>query len=152
MSIIVYLAFNLSLFGQKRKIFLGDHGSTGLGHIIAWSLIYLSQETDFVTPVSALWFVFLPLTDAILTFLRRIKSSKSVFQGDRLHFHHLLSDRGFSDRVIVLICSFITVIGCAIAIFSNIFNSKEYLLFYGYITVLVMSVLLGLIRPTDKSR
>lgn len=152
MSIIVYLAFNLSLFGQKRKIFLGDHGSTGLGHIIAWSLIYLSQETDFVTPVSALWFVFLPLTDAILTFLRRIKSSKSVFQGDRLHFHHLLSDRGFSDRVIVLICSFITVIGCAIAISSNIFNSKEYLLFYGYITVLVMSVLLGLIRPTDKSR
>ena len=150
LSILVYLAFNLSLFGQKRKIFLGDHGSTGLGHIIAWSLIFLSQETDFVTPVSALWFVMLPLTDAILTFVRRIKSSKSVFQGDRLHIHHKLSDKGFSDSMIVLICSFVSVVGCSIAIYSNIFSSKEYLLFYGYITLLIVFVLQGFIKPTQN--
>ena len=147
LSILVYLAFNLSLFGKERRIFLGDHGSTGLGHIIAWSLIFLSQETNFVTPVSALWFVLVPLTDAILTFTRRIKSSKSVFQGDRLHFHHKLSDMGFSDAMIVVICSFITILGCSIAIFSNIFGSEEYLLFYGYITLLVMFTLQGYIKP-----
>jgi UDP-GlcNAc:undecaprenyl-phosphate GlcNAc-1-phosphate transferase len=147
LSIVVYLAFNLSLFGSKRKIFLGEHGSTGLGHIIAWSLIFLSQETNFVTPASALWFVLLPVTDAILTFIRRMKSSQSVFQGDRLHFHHKLSDKGFSDAMIVLICSFITVVGCSIAIFSNIFGIKEYLLFYGYITLLVMFALQGFLKP-----
>ena len=147
LSIVVYLAFNLSLLGQKRKIFLGDHGSTGLGHIIAWSLIFLSQETNFVTPVSALWFVLLPLTDAILTFIRRMKSSKSVLQGDRLHFHHKLSDKGFSDTMIVLICALFTVAGCSIAIFSNIFSTKEYFLFYGYITLLVMFVLQGFLKP-----
>jgi UDP-GlcNAc:undecaprenyl-phosphate GlcNAc-1-phosphate transferase len=147
LSVLVYLAFNLSLFGQKRKIFLGDHGSTGLGHIIAWSLIFLSQETNFVTPVSALWFVLLPLSDAILTFIRRMKSSKSVFQGDRLHIHHRLSDKGFSDPMIVLICSFITFAGCSIAIFSNLSSSKEYLLFYGYITLLVMLTLQGFLKP-----
>lgn len=149
LSVIVYLAFNLSLFGQKRKIFLGDHGSTGLGHIIAWSLIFLSQETNYVTPVSALWFVLLPLTDAILTFTRRVRSSKSVFQGDRLHVHHKLSDKGFSDTNIVLICSLITVLGCAFAIFSNIFGSREYLLFYAYITLLVMFVLQGFLKPAQ---
>ena len=147
LSVLVYLAFNLSLFGSQRKIFLGDHGSTGLGHIIAWSLIFLSQETNFVTPVSALWFVLLPLTDAILTFVRRVKSSKSVFQGDRLHIHHRLSDKGFSDATIVLICSFITIVGCSIAIFSNIFSSKEYLLFYGYTTLLVMLARQGFLKP-----
>ena len=147
LSIVVYLAFNLSLFGQKRKIFLGDHGSTGLGHIIAWSLIFLSQETNFITPASALWFVLLPLSDAILTFIRRMKSSESVFQGDRLHIHHKLSDKGFSDPMIVLICSFITFAGCSIAIFSNLSNSKEYLLFYGYITLLVMFALQGFLKP-----
>jgi len=147
LSIVVYLVFNLSLFGQKRKIFLGDHGSTGLGHIIAWSLIFLSQETDYITPVSALWFVLLPLTDAILTFIRRIKSSKSVFEGDKLHIHHKLSDMGLSGTMIVLICSFITVIGCTIAIFSNIFSSKEFFLFYGYITLLIVFVLQGFIKP-----
>ncbi len=148
LSVVVYLAFNLNFFGQKRKIFLGDHGSTGLGHIIAWSLVFLSQETNYVTPISALWFVLLPLTDAILTFTRRIKSSKSVFQGDRLHIHHKLSDKGFSDANIVLICSLFTVLGCAFAIFTNIFESKEYFLFYGYITLLVMFVLQGFIKPS----
>ena len=151
LSVIVYLAFNLNFFGQKRKIFLGDHGSTGLGHIIAWSLVFLSQETNYVTPISALWFVLLPLTDAILTFTRRIKSSKSVFQGDRLHIHHRLSDKGFSDASIVLICSFITIAGCSIAIFSNIFSSKEYLLFYGYTTLLVMLALQGFLKPMQDN-
>tara|TARA_B100001750_G_scaffold194200_1_gene165511 strand:- start:993 stop:2051 length:1059 start_codon:yes stop_codon:yes gene_type:complete len=148
-SIVIYLAFNLSLFGQKRKIFLGDHGSTGLGHIIAWSLIFLSQETNSITPVSALWFVLLPLTDAVLTFIRRIRSSKSVFKGDRLHFHHNLSDMGYSDPIILLICSIITVVGCSIAILSNIFSSKEYLLFYFYITLLIMFLLQGFIKPIE---
>ncbi len=150
LSIVVYLAFNLNFFGQNRKIFLGDHGSTGLGHITGWSLVFLSQETNFVTPVSALWFVLLPLSDAILTFFRRLKSSHSVFQADRLHIHHKLSDRGFSDLSIVFICSFISLLGCSIAIFSNIYPSKEYLLFYGYLTLLVMLVLLGFLKPAKK--
>ena len=147
LSILVYLAFNFSLFGRKRKIFLGDHGSTGLGHIVAWSLIYTSQETDYITPVSALWFVLLPLTDAILTFTRRLRSSRSVFVGDRLHFHHKLADNGFSERMIIIICSLITIIGCSIAIASNIFNINEYLLFYSYITLLIMLALQGFIKP-----
>ena len=153
LSTLVYLAFNLNLFGRKRKIFLGDHGSTGLGYIIAWSLIYLSQESDYITPVSALWFVLLPLTDAILTFIRRLRSSRSVFIGDRLHFHHKLADQGFSDRVILLICSIVTLISCGFAVVSNIFNFKEYTLFYGFITLLIILILLGFIRSkeTDKS-
>lgn len=147
LSTLVYLAFNLNLFGHKRKIFLGDHGSIGLGYIVAWSLIYLAQESNHITPVSALWFVLLPLTDAILTFIRRLKSSRSVFTGDRLHFHHKLSDQGFSDRIILLICSLITLISCAFAVASNIFYFREYFLFYGFITLLIMLIILGFIKP-----
>ena len=153
LSMLIFLAFNLDLFGRKRKVFLGDHGSNGLGHIIAWSLIYLSQETDYITPVSALWFVLLPLSDAILTFIRRLKSSRSIFIGDKLHFHHKLSNQGFSDRKILLIFSLITLTSCSIAIASNIFKLSEYSLFYGYITILIMLIFLGFIRPreTEKS-
>ena len=142
-SILVFLAFNLNIFGRKRKIFLGDHGSIGLGYITAWSLIYLSQETDYITPVSAIWFVLLPLTDALLTFASRLKSSRSIFQADRLHFHHRLSDKGFSNTVIILVSACITVIGCSIAIASNIFNISEYFLFYGYITLLFIFIRQG---------
>ena len=43
LSLLVFLAFNLSMFGTKRKIFMGDHGSVSLGHLIAWNLVFLSQ-------------------------------------------------------------------------------------------------------------
>jgi len=144
LSIIVFLAFNLSFFGRKRKIFLGDHGSNGLGYIIAWELVYLSQETTLVAPVSAIWFVFLPLTDALLTFFRRVRSSNSIFDGDRLHLHHILSDKGYSDGKILLIFSVITFISCSIAIAVNLFKYNGYILFYSYITILVFSMFLTL--------
>jgi len=147
LSILIFLSFNLSLFGEKRKIFLGDHGSTGLGFITAWTLIYLSQETNYVTPVSSLWFVLLPLTDALLTFIRRLKSSRSVFEADRFHFHHILTDIGLSNAMILLLCSMVTLIGCIIAIISNIYGIKEYYLFYFYITLLVIFALQGFIKP-----
>ena len=137
LSLLIYLAFNLSIFGKDRKIFLGDHGSTGLGHLIAWTLIYLSQENEIISPISAIWFVLLPLTDAVLTFLRRIRSSKSVFEADRLHFHHKLFDRGLSERMILTIFSSITIISCSIAVVSNILELEEYLLLYGYLTIFV---------------
>jgi len=152
LSVLLYLAFNLNLFGQKRKIFLGDHGSNGLGHIIAWSLIFLSQETNYISPISAVWLVLIPLTDAILTFIRRIKSSKSIFYADRLHFHHKLSDQLFSDRLILIIISTITFISCGFAVIANILDWKEYYLTFGYITLLIILILLGFIRSDSSDK
>jgi len=146
LSLAVFLAFNMNFFGQERKIFLGEHGSSSLGHLIAWNLVYLSQETAFITPVTALWFVFFPLTDALLTITRRISISKSIVKADRRHLHYLLSDRGFSDQMILLGVIFISIIGVATAVTANLLNIQDYYLFYGYITVLVSLLLLGRIQ------
>ena len=142
-SLAVFLAFNLNLFGQDRKIFLGEHGSSSLGHLIAWNLVYLSQETDFITPVTALWFVFYPLTDALLTITRRIRISQSIVKADRRHLHYLLSDYGFSDQKILLVVVLVSILGATLAIIANILNIQDYYLFYGYITVAVCLWLLG---------
>lgn len=147
LSILIFLAFNLSFFGEKRKIFLGDHGSTGLGHIVAWNLIYLSQERDLITPVSGLWFVFFPLTDAILIIIRRIRSSKSIFHPDRKHMHYYLSDSGFSDIKILIIIVCISLVAGSIAVISNYMEIKEHFLFYAYITMLIFFIILGLTKP-----
>ena len=149
LSLLVFLCFNLSLFGEKRKIFLGDHGSTGLGYIVAWTFIYLSQETDFITPVSALYFVAVPLLDALLTFSRRIRSSKSVFSGDNLHFHHILSKAGLSDILILLIISAASALAASFGIVSLLFNLKEHNLFFGFITIFISLVLLGRAKPKN---
>jgi len=146
LSIMVFLAFNLNLFGQHQKIFLGEHGSSSLGHLIAWNLVYLSQETDFITPVTALWFVLLPLTDALLTIMRRIRTSQSIVKADRQHLHYLLSDRGVSDRAILLGVVFISIVGVTAAIAANLLNIPDYNLFYGYITVIVCLMLLDRVQ------
>ncbi len=148
-SLLVFLAFNLNLFGQERKIFLGDHGSAGLGHIIAWNLIYLSQEIDLITPVSALWFIFLPLTDALLTMVRRFRRASTLHKPDRQHLHHLLSDRGWSDKQVLLTFVIVSVISSFIAVLSNYWNLPEYNHFFGYITVFIVLVILGTSKPEN---
>jgi len=143
LSLAVFLAFNLNLFGHEQKIFLGEHGSSSLGHLIAWNLVYLSQETDFITPVTALWFVFYPLTDALLTITRRIRISQSIVKADRRHLHYLLSDYGFSDQKILLVVVLVSILGATLAITANVLNILDYYLFYGYITVAVCLWILG---------
>ena len=145
-SLAVFLAFNLNLFGQDRKIFLGEHGSSSLGHLIAWNLVYLSQETDFITPVTALWFVFFPLTDALFTFTRRIRIGQSIVKADRRHLHHILSDRGFSDQTVLSGIVFISIIGVVIAVIANLLNAQDYYLFYGYLTVVICLWILDRIK------
>ena len=147
LSLAVFLAFNMNFFGQDQKIFLGEHGSSSLGHLIAWNLVYLSQETDFITPVTALWFVFFPLTDALLTITRRMRISQSIVKADRRHLHYLLSDRGFSDLTILLSVLFISTVGVVAAIIANLLHIPDYNLFYGYITVVVcLWLLLGRLK------
>ena len=136
LSLGVFLAFNLNLFGTQRKIFLGEHGSSSLGHLIAWNLVYLSQSTDFITPVSALWFVFFPLTDALLTIMRRIRIAQPITHPDRRHLHHLLSDYGLSDRGILFFTIFISILAATVAVVLNLLGISEYYLFYGYLTII----------------
>ena len=152
LSLLVFLCFNIGLFGKKRKIFLGDHGSIGLGHITAWTIIFLSQEEKVITPVSALYFVAVPLLDALLTFSRRIRSEKLIFKGDNLHLHHILSKLGYSDIMILFLISMAALSSSAFAIYSIFMNLKESSLFYGYITIFVTLVLLGRARPGNEER
>jgi UDP-GlcNAc:undecaprenyl-phosphate/decaprenyl-phosphate GlcNAc-1-phosphate transferase len=141
-TLLVFLAFNMSIFGVSRKIFLGDHGALGLGHLIAWNLIYFSQEITVVTPVSALWLVFYPLTDTIVTFIRRLRSDRSIFRPDRHHLHFILTDYGLSDLKVYSLVILISIVGALFAIISNILLFSEYLVFYLYLTALLFFFLL----------
>ena len=85
-------------------MFLGDGGSMWIGFILSWSLVIFSQgETPSISPAAAIWFVFLPLIDALSTFLSRLKAGKAIFSGDRTHIHHLLLDRHLAEWKILII-------------------------------------------------
>lgn len=109
-SMIGFLLFNLSVFGEKRGVFLGDHGSNMIGFWVAWSTIYASQNKIYdIEPITMIWFVAIPLLDCIgLLFTRRRKGVSWSTPG-RDHIHHILMNK-FSQGWTLLIILIISLV------------------------------------------
>lgn len=100
LALLPYLAANLGLFGgKKRKVFMGDAGSTVIGFAAIWLLVVATQSGQPVmAPVTALWLIALPLADMGAVCLRRLRARVSPFRPDRGHIHHIVMKCGFSSR------------------------------------------------------
>ena len=102
-ALIPYLFVNLG-WPDGRKIFMGDAGSTLIGFLLAWSLIYMSHERiERLAPVDVLWCVALPVMDTAAVMYRRMRAGRSPFRADRQHLHHLLLDAGLKPRQTLLV-------------------------------------------------
>ena len=103
--IAVFLVFNLGPNNRLLpKMFLGDAGSVTLGFLAAVSLVYFSQgENALIEPVTALWFVAVPLMDMLFTLMRRAKRGSKLMQADRSHVHYKLIDMGLSPRQALIV-------------------------------------------------
>lgn len=71
------------------RIFLGDAGAYGIGHILAWLGIILIARNPSVAPMAVLLLLFWPVCDTLFSIIRRRASRRATGQPDRLHFHHL---------------------------------------------------------------
>jgi UDP-N-acetylmuramyl pentapeptide phosphotransferase/UDP-N-acetylglucosamine-1-phosphate transferase len=105
LPMVVFWVQNSGLIG--RKLFLGDSGSLTLGYLISWMTIYqLNQPSPSLPNYNHmgyfLWLVFIPCVDALAVMLHRIWLGKPIFQPDRSHLHHLLTNTGI-DRVSVMV-------------------------------------------------
>lgn len=117
-ALIPYLCVNLG-WPDGRKVFMGDAGSTLIGFLLAWSLVFLSHgKVERMAPISVLWCVALPIMDTLAVMYRRIRLGRSPFKPDRQHLHHLVLDAGFPPRAaLVLIVAgsvLLTLIGYAL--------------------------------------
>lgn len=105
-AIAAFLLFNVRLFGRKRaSVFMGDAGSMFLGFALTWYAISLSQgENRVLHPSAALWFLLVPIFDAVAMMLRRILKGRSPFSADREHLHHIFTYAGntVNETVIVM--------------------------------------------------
>jgi UDP-N-acetylglucosamine 2-epimerase len=110
-ALFPYLLANLG-WPDGRKIFMGDAGSTLIGFLLGWSLIFLSHRgVSPMAPVDALWCVALPVMDTLAVMLRRVRQGRSPFKPDRQHLHHLLLDAGCAPRMALLL-----MVGAAVAL------------------------------------
>jgi UDP-GlcNAc:undecaprenyl-phosphate/decaprenyl-phosphate GlcNAc-1-phosphate transferase len=90
---------------SAAKVFFGDAGSTVMGLLIGYLLVFGSQThlaANAFSPVTALFVVAVPLIDTVSLMLRRISRGRSPFEPDQEHLHHLLQRFGLSVPMALL--------------------------------------------------
>jgi UDP-GlcNAc:undecaprenyl-phosphate GlcNAc-1-phosphate transferase len=118
-AVPAFLLYNLRLprVRQRAVVFMGDAGSMFLGFALTWFAIGLSQgESRAIPPAAALWFIMLPIMDAVAMMLRRIVRGRSPFAPDREHLHHVFQLSGFSVNQTVAIMAGLAVTGVVVAL------------------------------------
>lgn len=115
-SVAGFLFWNLRLGRKRAKVFMGDAGSMMLGLLLAYLLIQYSQFDKGIFPVTALWLLALPLIDAVAVLIVRPLRGRSPFSADRMHYHHLLLDRGLSVNASLFVATSLQLIFIAIGV------------------------------------
>ena len=97
-AILGFLPFNFPGNPNSRiRTFMGDAGSTLLGFIVVWFTIAISQgDNRSLSPVAALWFALMPLSDFFYCVARRAAKRKLPLHPGREHFHYMLTRAGLS--------------------------------------------------------
>ena len=120
-SMLGFLVFNLRIIGKRRAVFLGDHGSNFIGFVVAWVAIYCSQNTIYdISPMTAVWFVAIPLLDCIGLIYSRTKKGKGWSTPGRDHIHRKLMQK-YSSRATLLVLLLITFTTGMFGILCEIF-------------------------------
>jgi UDP-GlcNAc:undecaprenyl-phosphate GlcNAc-1-phosphate transferase len=135
-----FLLFNFEYPGRPSAVvFLGDSGSMFLGLALAWFAIKFSQgENRILAPSAALWFLLLPLCDAVAITTRRILRRKPPFGADREHLHHIFLLAGFTVTETVLIMASIAILGVIVGLAGTYFNVPESVLLGTFLVVGLM--------------
>jgi len=129
--VMIFVLFNRS---RTYKIFLGDSGSMFLGFVLAWLLVYFSQgQMAIIKPVTALYFVALPVYDTIFVMLRRMVAGSSPFKPDNTHLHHLFLARGYSQTKALLVMIILQSVFILLGLLLLFVHVKEYQQFYLFV-------------------
>jgi UDP-GlcNAc:undecaprenyl-phosphate GlcNAc-1-phosphate transferase len=116
-----FLRYNFN----PASIFLGDSGSLFVGFSLAALSVIGSQKASTAIAVAIPILAFgLPMVDTSVAIARRFISGKPILQGDREHIHHMLLDRGWSQRRVALVLYAVSALfGLLAMLFVNSGNS-----------------------------
>ncbi|AFU20100.1 undecaprenyl-phosphate alpha-N-acetylglucosaminyltransferase [Actinobacillus suis H91-0380] len=134
--LIPYALFNLSVFGAKWKVFMGDSGSTLIGFTIIWILLLSTQgQGHTISPITGLWLIAVPLIDMVAVIIRRLKKGKSPFRPDRLHLHHLMMRAGLTSRQALAVITFGAAICSTIGVLGEYYYWNQWVMTIGFIAL-----------------
>lgn len=132
-DVLGFLVYNF----HPASIFLGDSGSLFLGFWLSFlSVQGIQSKQHPVVPIAVpLMILGFPIVDTLLAIVRRffqpnikiLDKIRLVFKADQGHLHHKLLERGFSQRlaVLVLYCLCLSFAGCGLcAVFLPWVNQR----------------------------
>src|SRR5207248_6205846 len=133
-----FLLFNFPAFRNRHlRTFMGDAGSTLLGFIVVWFALSISQGADrSVSPVAALWFALMPLSDFFSCIVRRAVRGKMPLHAGREHFHYMLMRAGLSGRQVLAVLVAFNVVYAAVGLIGASQKLPDWALFAPWITLL----------------
>ncbi len=128
------------------KVLLGDTGSMFFGFMLGLLGVYSGGKVATVFLALGL-----PLLDALFVVIRRLSRGDSPLKGGRDHLHHLLLDRGWSERqVIALTASVGTAFGLGALFMSTAQKGIAIVVLMGIVLVLTKVASNGR-TPSDRS-
>ena len=114
---------------RRKKLFLGDTGAQFIGFVLAvLSLDYFFSGGHTVSASAPLLFLAYPLTETVVTVLRRLLRRRDPLTADRGHFHHLLLDHGFSKQETAGLLLLLCLLSCMAGISSSLGSTSSALL------------------------
>ena len=136
-ALLAFLTFNFRvLWKQSALLYLGDAGSTLLGFILAWLIIAATQGSNaFIAPVTALWFLAVPLMDTVSLMIRRPLRGSSPFTPGRDHLHHRLLSTGYTSQQTVLIMYGAATVFAAFGLGAHLVGTPDGIMFTAFMSV-----------------
>jgi len=122
---------------NPARVFLGDTGSGFLGLCLAVFAIISGAKL-----ATAFLVLGIPILDALVVIITRIRNKKSIFSADTSHLHHRFLKSGFSIKQTVLILSFISLLFGLLALKSQ---TQEKMLAFLWLFATMGIILLALI-------
>ena len=128
---------NLSFFGKKNRVFMGDHGSMAIGYTAAWFLIS-AAEFEVISPMTAPWLIALVLLNALRVMFKRALLGVSLYRSDREHIHHFFLDNGYSKGLSLIIVTLISIFLTLVGILFEIYQISDYVSFYFFLAAFII--------------
>lgn len=114
-SIMGFFPYNF----YPAKIYLGDTGALFLGFMIAVLSLQGLKNVTFITLITPLMILGVPVTDTFFAMVRRRAKKMPMSTADKQHLHHRLINLGFTHRGAVLTIYAIAVLFSFTALLIN---------------------------------
>ncbi len=126
-TLLAFLFFNW----HPAKVFMGDSGSLALGMVIS---VLAIQALQYITPISVLFIVAIPILDTFIVITRRIQRHVSPFMADKNHMHHFLynvkGDVRYTVIILVLMQIVFSIIGYQIDSSNEFLSLILFMIFF----------------------